>query len=179
MTGSDATVLSFDVPAERAPDTPTLDFTIRYGPGPEQVDTFTLYAPKLSIAVGLLSLMDEGGLANVNVTQAGVKVAEALWGVVAYVKEEPPEPMVIGPEDDPRPNPNGGRARGQARLLARLRDPRDGMDILDLAPLFERAIKAMFDRPTGPSLASLRKPGDGGTASEAGSSAPPASTVGT
>jgi hypothetical protein len=178
VTGSDATVFEFEVPEARATDVPRLRFRIRYGPAPEQVDEFTLLAPKLGVAVGLLSLVDDGALTRITAGQAGIKVAEALWGVLHYVEEEPPEPYLIGEGEAPRPNEKMGRLRGQARLLERLNNPKDSLDIIDLMPVFERAVRAMFDRPTGPSRGSSVQPAADGTDSAAGSSEAPAETAG-
>lgn len=178
MTGSDATVLELDIPAARPADAPQLQFRIRYGPEPDEVDDFLLNPPKVTVAIGLLDLLDENGIGAMSVGQAGVKVAEALWGVVSYVEEQPPQPMLVGPDDNPRANPLAGRLRGQARLLQRLRSAKDSMDVIDLLPVFERAIRAMFDRPTGPLAGSSPRPASGGTGSVVGSSEPQDATAG-
>lgn len=153
-----APVFEFDIPVERKEQVPTLTFAI-------SGEQFVMRRPKLSIAVGLVSLLDDNGIAGLDAATAGVKVAEVIWGMVAYVEQQDPEPWVIheaawtpraDQTEDDRPlvtNPNAGRLRGQARLVQRLRDPQDAMDVIDLAPLFERVSTKLFDRPTGPSLA--------------------------
>jgi hypothetical protein len=154
-------------------------------PVPIRIDgvRYLLRKPKLSLAVGLVTLMEGGDMRpGVTVADVGSRLVDLLWQFVAYIEPEPAEPMVL-PNPDGKDgyveNPNAGQARGQAKIIERLRDPRDTFDILDLAPLFERVSRGMFDRPTGPSPASSAKQGDGGTDSAAASPEQPAGTSGT
>lgn len=172
-TGSTATVYEFNIPEERPADTPSVKFRINGEP-------FVLDMPKVAIAVELTALMDGGALReNASVADIGARLTSTLWQMVMYVREEPPEPYAIEQDGRTVPNPNAGRARGQQRIVQRLRNPKDGLDILDLADLFQTLTTAMFDRPTGPSPASSDAPGDGGSDSAAGTPEQPAATSGT
>lgn len=151
MTGSSATVYEFDIPSERPPDTPTIGFTIRHEYG---VDAFTLRMPKMSIGLGMINLLESED--NLTAFDFGLQLARLLWQFVDYVVSEDPEPTYLPPEDPDDPdaerveNPLGGQRRGRSRLVERLNNPNDALDILNLEPVFRRCVNAMFDRPTGP-----------------------------
>lgn len=139
-------------------------------------DVFHVRRPKLTIALGLTSLIEGGSIKpGTPQNEVAARLMETLWNLVAYVVPEDPEPWTL---PDGSGNPAGGRLRGQALMMTRLRDPNDRLDILDLAEPFGVICKAMFDRPTGPSRASSSAPRDGGPGSEAGSPEPLAATSG-
>lgn len=174
MTGSTATVFELNTGTTEPEEWPSL---------PIRIDghDYRLRKPKLALAASLVSLMEGGRISeDASVQDVGVRLVQLLWSLVAYVEDEPPEPLVIeGPDGEAIPNPKGGELRGRAHLFHRLNDPRDRLDLLQLAPLFERVVEAMFNRPTGPSHGSSTTPGDGGSDSVAASPEPPAETSGT
>lgn len=178
MTGSSATVYEFDIPTARPPDTPTVKFSIRNETG---VDHFTLVMPKMSIGVGMINLLESED--RFTAFDFGLQLSRLLWQFVEYVQDEDPEPDYLpGDENDPDappiPNPVAGQRRGRVRIIQRLNDAHDGMDILDLEPIFRRCVDVMFDRPTGPSLASTAKPAATGPDSAEASSERRAETSG-
>lgn len=140
-------------------------------------DVFRVRRPKLTIALGLTSLI-EGGTIKPGTARSEVaaRLMETLWNLVAYVVPEDAEPWTL---PDGSSNPAGGQLRGQALLMARLRDPEDRLDILDLAEPFGVICKAIFDRPTGPLRESSTAPRDGGPGSAAGTPEPLVGTSGT
>jgi hypothetical protein len=175
MTGSIATVEhDYQIPEDRGPDVPTVPFRING-------EAFTMVMPKMSIALSLLNLI-EGDPEKVRSThELGIALADLLWQMVQYIEDEPDEPPVLFREpDDPESaysNPKAGQPRGRSRVVQRLRNPRDSMDIMDLAPLFRDVVQTMFEgRPTGPSRGYSPEPHDGGPASEAPTSEPQAAT---
>lgn len=155
----------FDIPKKRSDDTPRMNFTINGEP-------FSLIMPKLSIAVGLLTLLDRDR--DIPFQQYGYELATTLWSLINYVEEEDPEPLSIpNPKHKPGDpettdeilNPRAGELHGRAHLVARLKDPQDALDITDLAPILGRMLSVMFGRPTGSPVASLPRPAGNGRAS--------------
>lgn len=144
-----------DTPVEVAP---TVAFRIG-------ADTFHVRRPKLAIALSLTAIIEDGGIRpGTSVGEVGQRLLDTLWQLVAYVTRE---------------EPVDGKVRGQQRLMQRLRDPDDRLDILDLAEPFSVICRAVFDRPTGPSPAPSAQPAGDGTDSVEASPAPQAATSGT
>lgn len=174
---SPATVYEIDVPTTRSPDTPRLPFKITG-------EMYWMRQPKLTVAVALVGMLDGStDQPRIDGQENAMRANDALWGLVQYVEDEAAEPFMLGVDGDEanplRPNPDAGKLHGRARMVQRLRDPHDELDITHLGPLFERIVGAIFDEtPTGPSPASSASAGNGGHDSEADSSEPQDATRG-
>lgn len=177
MSGSSATdtILEYDVPLKRV-DVPTRPFRLNG-------QTFRLKLPKMSLTMGLLQLAENE--AQYTAQDFGLRLANMLWNVISYIEPEPGlEPDLI-PTDPNNPrsrktaNPHAGLRRGQGRILERLNDDEDALDIMDFEPIFRALIDGFFARPTGPSRGSSTTPRDGGADSLEPTSVKPAETSGT
>lgn len=182
MTGSIATVYEITGPAEQQKPDPLIPIKV-WGEG------YLLRQPKLSITIGLTTLIEGGELdPSKHPADVGARLIQLMWSLVQYVEDEPekaeplPEGLIATRDKDDRiaglSLGDGTVVHNRARLIRRLNDPKDRLDILDLAPLFQRIAQGMFDRPTGPSPESRPKPGDGGPDSAAASPEPQAATSG-
>lgn len=181
MAASTATAFDYDIPAERPADVPTVPFTI-------SGEKFVMVQPKMSVAIGMVQLVENAE--QYTVQDFGRRLAALLWQLLAYVQEEVPQPEWLpNPEYDPdakgraKPpefvkNPMAFEPQGRGRILQRLNNPHDGMDIMNLEPIFRDVVSAMFDRPTGPSPASSAKSRSTGSGSGAASRGRRAATSG-
>lgn len=156
MAEASAPVLEFEVPTTR-PDVPQVTFKLNG-------QSFTVNRPKLSIATAMVRLLEQP---DPTIGDFGVSLASILQAFTNYVVTVPtPEPEWL---DAKQTKPNvwvdsegkshklGGLKRGRSRLIERLQDPDDAMDILELELPFRRVIEVMFNRPIGPSPASSPK----------------------
>lgn len=103
-------------------------------------DTYTLRRPKMTIAMTMLRLAE--GEDSRTVEELGLDLVRLLSGMIAYIVEEKPGPA--------------GEIRGRARLMNRLMDPDDPLDLMDLNEPFQQLIQLVFKRPTKPPPASSR-----------------------
>lgn len=107
-------------------------------------DLYTLRKPKLAIAMQMLRLAeDEEAMSE---AKRGMELVGLLGTLINYIAVEAPEKDPTGGGDD--------KIRGRHKLLARLNDPEDDLDILDLNEPFQELIQRMFNRPTTPRPAS-------------------------
>lgn len=105
-------------------------------------DLYTLRKPKLSIALTMLRLM-EGEDAR-TMEELGLDLMRLVSGIIAYIERENPD--------------KDGNLRGQAKLMHRLTDVDDDLDVTDLYEPFQSLIAQAFNRPTKSRPASGAKP---------------------
>lgn len=111
---------------------------------------YVLRRPKMVITLNMLRLKD--GETSLD---AGWDMISLLSQVIGYIEEEPPSA--------------DGTLNGRAHLMSRLSDPKDSLDLPDLAQPFMELMDKVFDRPTGSPGASSSAParnsraGGGGT----------------
>lgn len=100
---------------------------------------YTLNRPKMVITLNMLRLKDgEESL------DAGWDTIALLSSLIGYIEEEPPNP--------------DGTLNGRAHLMSRLSDPKDSLDLPDLAQPFMELMDKVFDRPTGSPAGSSNAP---------------------
>jgi len=117
-------------------------------------DVYVIRRPKMTVALPMLAL-SEGETMN-TLDEMGVSFVKLMAQLIAYVEDEKPTP--------------DGQLRGRARLLHRLYDPDDTLDLDDLSDPFQHLMAVMFERPTGSPPESPSNPG--GTSPESGDSLP-------
>lgn len=106
-------------------------------------DLYTLRRPKSFISIYLLNLAEGGTEAHTS-SEIGMDMLNLTRSIIQYIKEESPDA--------------DGNPRGRAKLLNRLNDPDDDLDLIDLTVPFNELMNKVFNRPTGPRPASTRKP---------------------
>lgn len=149
-----------DIPefTTKKPDAPQIEQRFRL-----DGELYTLLQPKTTIAMYMLNLA-EGTDAHTT-TEIGTDMLNLTRSIIGYIKEEKPDA--------------NGNIRGQARLINRLNDPKDELDLDTLAALFNDLIAKLYaDRPTGPRPASSRQPRTKSAASGAGTRSRRAATSG-
>jgi len=101
-------------------------------------EQYVLRRPKMAIAMTMLRLAE-----GESEQEMGMDLIRLLSAVIAYIKKEPPAA--------------DGTLRGQARLMHRLSDPDDLLDLLDLNQPFQDLIAQVYENPTGSPTASGRR----------------------
>jgi hypothetical protein len=121
---------------------------------------FTVVRPKLAIATAMMRLMERPSDA---ISDYAVSIINVLHTFVNYIEiERGKEPALdddghvrVFIDKDGKRHTLGGLTRGRQRIIERLDDPTDALDVMDLYDPFKAIVEAMFTpRPTGPSPAS-------------------------
>lgn len=108
-------------------------------------ERYVLLRPKNSLAMQMLSNVREGGAYAVE-SERAMDYLTLVAQFIRYVEMEPPEEILKAGK------PTGEtKLRGQARLVQRLNDPKDDLDIQDLGPIIESLLEKLYERnPTQP-----------------------------
>lgn len=154
-------------------------------------DDFVLIRPKLLTAISMMDLAESPTPRST--AGIGRDLARLLLGLLQYVEAQEPELPYLTDENGeilfdgegedavPRKNPNAGKPRGRALLMARLDDPEDPFDLPDLEPVFRDLAGLIFKRPTGAPREPSPPPGASSASSDSEESTPstPEETSGT
>jgi hypothetical protein len=131
-------------------------------------EPFTMIRPKLAVATTAVQLIDAE--ADRPTLELSADLLRCVSGLFRYIE--------AAPRTKPTESHPAGRVQGRALLDARLSDPEDSFDLVDLMPVFKSVLEGMFDRPTGARPASSAKPRRTGSGSGAGTRKRPAKTSG-
>lgn len=164
MTEASAPVLEISVPTKRRA-VPHVTFRLNG-------QIFNVRRPKLSIATAMVRAMEmqstisEHGMAMSEIMRQFVNYIEPVEGLEPEYVNKAGNPVKAETRgairnvwlDDVKDSdtfgqliPLVGLRRGRSRIIERLNDPDDELDIIHLQYPFQQVCQAMFERPTGPS----------------------------
>lgn len=136
-------------------------------------ELYTLKRPKLAIAMQMLHLAEDPEA--MSEAMRGRELIGLIGTIINYIKAEPPVAAL-----DDKGKPTGDQnLQGRHRLMQRLNDPDDDLDILALNEPFQELMEKIFNRPTGSRPASGSGPRRASRAGGAATHSRPAAISGT
>lgn len=105
-------------------------------------EQFTILRPKTAVIARVASVLEQG---------ADMDDARNVRRMLGFVNE------IVDCLEDAPSDPDGA-LRGRARIMERLNDPADSLDLEQLMPMFTSLMNGWFGRPTGsPPASSARR----------------------